>query len=392
MKGVVVLRDTINRPAGWERSCLSVYQHVDLYLEGRRARQNCRRYLTRTGGGLGGSRKAFQQTVLPFWRPYGLRPRKMWYDCYGHHDGHYNPYYIPEDLYWQAVYPALNQVSFRRAYTDKCFYQRLFSHFKHPRTIVKNSNGLFYDARDQLISRQKAKQLLAAESRFVVKPAIYSGEGTDVLFHDRTLETPLDPETLFNTYGQGFVIQEVVQQHPVLADIHPPSLNTIRLISFLFQGSVHMTSAILRMGVGGSRLDNISSGGLACPIGPDGRLAKTAVNRRSQRKTQHPGGTVFEQVTVPAYEQVLSAVDQAHRTLPHFRLIGWDFAIDQAGDPVFIEYNGAPSLNQISCGPLFGDLTPDVLAFLFLRRPEQNVASKARPVLSHAEQDAQLIH
>ncbi|WZL78695.1 hypothetical protein QBE55_00540 [Eubacteriales bacterium mix99] len=55
---------------------------------------------------------------------------------------------------------------------------------------------------------------------------------------------------------------------------------------------------------------------------------------------------------------------------PHFRIIGWDFSVDELGDPVLIEYNGAPGMNQISRGPLFGDLTEPALNTIFLHADE----------------------
>lgn len=357
----------VNRAGRWERFCHSVYQKVDLQMEARRARTSCRLQLRALQGGLAGSRRTFRAEVLPFWQRYGVQPKKMWYDLYGNKDGKYDPHYIPEDLYWQRIYPAMNQPRFRHAYTDKCFYERLFPTLKQPRTILKNSNHCFYDGAGQVLTRSQAQSLLEAQTRFVIKPAVYSGEGVDIFFYERAQTPSPDMGELLARYGNNFIVQEITGQHPVLAAIHPHSLNTIRVISFLFRGTVHISSAILRMGVGGSRLDNVSAGGIACPVQADGRLATRAMTYGSEWIDAHPGGAVFEQITIPAYPQVLEEIRVAHRQLPHFRIIGWDFAIDAAGDPLFIEYNGAPGMNQVSCGPLFGDLTAEVLAMIFGR-------------------------
>ncbi len=377
----------INQAGRWERFCHTLYQRVDLWREARRARASCRLQLRALRGGLAGSRRAYREQVLPFWRRYGLRPAKMWYDLYGYKDGAYDPRYIPEDLYWQHVYPALNQPRFRHAYTDKCFYERLFPTLKQPRTILKNSNHCFYGGAGETISRAQARLLLAAQERFVIKPAIYSGEGVDIFFYDRASESASDPapdlDRLLARYGSDFIVQEISRQHPVLAAIHPHSLNTIRVISFLFQGTVQISSAILRMGVGGTRLDNVAAGGMACPIGDDGRLAPRAMTYGADWVTAHPGGTVFDQITIPSYERVLAEIRNAHRQLPHFGVIGWDFAIDEAGDPLFIEYNGAPGLNQVSCGPLFGDRTGAVLDTIL--RPEPELSPGRQAAVTHIE-------
>lgn len=356
----------VNQAGGWERFCKTIYQKVDLYAEARKAQRSCIRQLNNIEGGYKGSSRLFRSQVLSFWSRYGIKPDKMWYDLYCFKDGKYDPRYIPEDIYWRKIYPAFNKTGFRHAYTDKCFYSKLFPYLKQPRTIIRNSNHSFYDGSGNIISYVQARSILESEKRFVIKPAVYSGEGVNIFFYDKEDNHDFDYGKLMELYGSDYIVQEIVTQHKVLASIHPQSLNTIRVISFLFQGEVHISSSILRMGVAGSRLDNVSAGGIACPINPDGRLDKKAINRQSQWVTSHPGGAVFNEIRVPSYEQVLAAIHKAHKDIPHFRIIGWDFSIDKHEEPVLIEYNGAPGLNQVSCGPLFGEYTESVLNSIFL--------------------------
>ena len=50
------------------------------------------------------------------------------------------------------------------------------------------------------------------------------------------------------------------------------------------------------------------------------------------------------------------------------RLISWDFAIGQDGEPILIELNltyGGLSTHLLSNGPLFGDRTPEILARVY---------------------------
>lgn len=116
----------INQAGRWERFCRSVYRKIDLAAESRRARKACRKQLSALNGGYRGSKRLYRSQVTPFWARYGIRPKKMWYDLYCYKGSEYDPRYIPEDLYWQRIYPALNKPDFRHAYTDKCFYTRLF--------------------------------------------------------------------------------------------------------------------------------------------------------------------------------------------------------------------------------------------------------------------------
>lgn len=367
---VMKMSRRINQAGALENLSHQCYQKIDLYMEAQKARSSCRMQLGRLKGGYNGSDRSFREEVLPFWSRFGIKPRKMWYDLYCYSDGKYDPLYIPGDLYWQRVYPALNKVAFRRAYTNKCFYDTLFPYLKKPRTIICNINGMYFDGDRQIISKDEAVRLLDNSGSYVIKPAFYSGGGRDIYFHVRDSGEVTDTAALLSRYKSDYIVQELLEQHDVLAKIHPESVNTIRTISFLFGGEVHISSSVLRMGTSGARMDNIAAGGMACPIGLDGRLGKYAVDREIRWLEVHPSGTVLEKVQVPAYDKILECVKRAHMDVPHFRIIGWDFAVCKLGEPVFIEYNGAPDLNQVSCGPLFGDMTEAVLEHIFLGAPE----------------------
>lgn len=60
-----------------------------------------------------------------------------------------------------------------------------------------------------------------------------------------------------------------------------------------------------------------------------------------------------------------------HPQIPHFRLVSWDFSIDENGEPVLIEANlncGGIDVNQMNNGPLFGEDTKKVLDEVFGKR------------------------
>jgi hypothetical protein len=365
----------VNQADYLEAKFYSNYQRLDLALEAKKARKNCRLKLRALNGGLNGSKEDFEREVLPFWSKYGIKPKKMWYDLYCYSEGKYDPLYIPADLYWEKVYPALNMVSFRRAYTNKCIYDQLFPYLKKPGTILRNVNGIFTDGVGTIVSFEDAVGILEKRDSYVIKPAFYSGGGRDIYFHvagEGDIDV-IDTAALLNSYKSDYIVQELVEQHDVLASIHPQSVNTVRIISYLFGGRVHISSSILRMGTSGARMDNYSIGGVACRIGLDGRLATHAFDRSWQWVSSHPSGAVFEEIQVPSYDRILECVQSVHPELPFFRIIGWDFAVDKSGEPVFIEYNGAPDLNQVSCGPMFGNLTESILDFVFLEKPEPSL-------------------
>lgn len=167
-------------------------------------------------------------------------------------------------------------------------------------------------------------------------------------------------------------MQASVKQHPVLSRLNPSSLNTIRVVSFFFEGEVHFLSSILRIGATNAKVDNVGAGGFACPVKMDGQLNDKAVNRKAEWVEENSTGIKFKDVRIPYFDKVIETIMQSHKKLAHFKLIGWDFSVDLEGDPVFIEFNVCPGSNQISCGPTFGDLTEKVLEEFFITRSLSN--------------------
>ena len=166
----------------------------------------------------------------------------------------------------------------------------------------------------------------------------------------------------------NYIAQEAVKQHPALSELNPSSLNTIRIVSFFFEGKVHILSSILRMGASGHKVDNIGAGGFACPIQKDGHLTEWGVNRKAEWVSENQHGIRFVDVQVPSYEKIVGIVKKQHQKLAHFKLVGWDFSVSEEGEPVFIEYNVCPGSNQITCGPTFGELTEQVLDEVFVKQ------------------------
>ena len=220
-----------------------------------------------------------------------------------------------------------------------------------------------------IITKEQAiEKCMVYQGEFLIKPSIDSGEGRLISFFD---SQDLDQKSLISAIDglkANFIVQEAVKQHAVLAALNPSSLNTIRVVSFLFEGTIYILSSILRMGASGHKVDNIGAGGFACPIQANGRLTEKGVNRKAEWVTENQHGIRFADVIVPSYDKIIAMIKEQHLKLAHFKLIGWDFSVNVKGEPVFIEYNVCPGSNQITCGPTFGDLTERVLEEVFVKK------------------------
>lgn len=317
--------------------------------------------------------KQYKEKVVPYWKRYGYVPSEMWYKIFSDREQCVDPRYIPDDLWYGTIVPYFSNSSFRRFGEDKCYHDVWFSDIKRPRTIVKNIAGVFYDSERNVITQNKAVELcMQFKEEFLIKPSIDSGEGRLISFFEVGKFVKKDIESAMEKMKANFIVQESVKQHDTLKRLNPSSLNTIRVVSFFFEGEVYILSAILRMGASGEKVDNVGAGGFACPIKENGQLNEKGVNRKAEWKVKNQNGVFFKDIVVPSYEEIVKIVKRKHKEFAHFKLIGWDFSVDQEGTPIFIEYNVCPGSNQITCGPTFGDLTEKVLEEIFIKKSLKN--------------------
>lgn len=313
--------------------------------------------------------KEYKEIVVPYWKKYGYVPDKFWYQMFGQANQKVDPRYIPDDLYFGELIPYFSNSQFRRFGEDKCYHDIWVPDIKRPQTICKNIAGVYYDSNMNPISEKKAIELaLAHENEFLIKPSIDSGEGRLIQFflHENATESAI--EKAFDELKANFILQAVIKQHPTLSQLNPSSTNTIRVISFFFEGEIHVLSCILRIGAPNAKVDNVGAGGYACAIDEFGYLAPKAINRKGEWVEANGSGIMFAGIRVPEFGRIIEDVKRVHKRLAHFKIIGWDMSVDCDNDPVFIEFNSCPATNQMTCGPMFGDLTEKVLEEFFIKK------------------------
>lgn len=332
------------------------------------ARRSAKIRLKRMNGGYKCT-KEYKEVVLPYWEKYGYKPKKYWFEMFCDREQKIDPRYIPNDLYYGELVPYFSNTLFRRFGEDKCYHDVWFPELKRPGTICKNVAGVYYDSNMNIITMEEAVDLcMQYKDEFLVKPSIDSGEGRLIQFFEPGEATVEKVTKVFKDIDSNFIVQEGIKQHADLARLNKSSVNTIRPISFLFEGEVYILSIILRIGADNSKVDNIGAGGYACSVHEDGTVCADAVNRKAEVVQETASGIKFADIKIPSFDEIIRLTKEAHKKVAHFKLIGWDFSVDENGDPVMIEYNTCPGANQMTCGPTFGDLTDKVLEEYFINR------------------------
>lgn len=301
-----------------------------------------------------------------YWERFGKHYSPKWGWYYAARNGIDDVRYIPATLYYTRIDQHFNRKKLGWGFNDKNYYSLIFRDIKQPETLVRNIGGMLFDDEYNQISVNKAISIISQFQEIIYKPALESGSGRGIQFI-RTDNMSVINNILASS-EIDYIVQKVVEQHPDLNAIHSKSVNSIRIASLLMNDGVHILSSCLRMGVGKSRIDNHHAGGISCGINADGTLQKYAYDLCGEKTDRHPSGFIFNGVTIPSYKKIQDLVTRAHPLIGHFRLVGWDIAVDKDGDPILIECNmrkNGIELHEFSNGPYFGDLTDRVLEEVF---------------------------
>lgn len=225
----------------------------------------------------------------------------------------------------------------------------------------------------KIIGFDKAINLIMCQNDCFIKRAQNSWGGQGVFYFSSNTNNVNNLIEIINKIPVDIVVQEGIKQSSILSKLNSDSVNTVRILSFLSKdGTVKIYSSILRMGIAGAKVDNASSGGISCGIQDDGRLKNKAYSNTGVLFYEHPSSKIkFDDICVPNFQKMKDIVTDLHPKFPHFRMIGWDIAVDYNEEPVFIEANLCDSeldFHQLNNGPIFGDDTEEILTEVFLNK------------------------
>lgn len=143
-----------------------------------------------------------------------------------------------------------------------------------------------------------------------------------------------DPAAFFEEYrAKSFLLESAIRQHPLLAEVNPASVNTIRLIAARVGDKVRPVGAGLRTGGGGQVVDNFHHGGTAYPLDLEtGVVTGRGIDLDGNAVTRHPvTGHMMPGLQVPHWDQVLDTVRRASLVVPNIGYVGWDLAVTEDG-------------------------------------------------------------
>ena len=198
---------------------------------------------------------------------------------------------------------------------------------------------------------------IAKHQVFVGKPIDgQCGYGVEVIdAHGKDIKELYDE---LKNHGQ-FLLEEKIVQDQKMSALYPCAINTIRIVTCLKDGQVHILFSALRIGNKGKVVDNFNNGGMFSVIDEDGVIRKPAIDKDGIVYDVHPyTGTPIVGFEIPHFAEMIELCKKMAYITPENGLTGWDIcATDQGIDvvegnqlPGYDIYQSKPHLNEDRLG------------------------------------------
>ena len=339
-------------------------------------------YNSRCNGGKSDLAKSYKNSkpisdkqkseIRRFWKPY-LNTWKArhafdmrWFDVYNRTNvfGADLATYIPDGYYYAVADMALTNSLEANTMDDKNLYDLYFHDVNQPATIVRKVRGVWLDDAYSIVTENEAVDRCVSNKSVIIKPSVNACAGTGIVIWReedgaQTLRKALSESSCV-------VVQDLIKQHEFMASFTDSCVNTMRIVTLLWDNEVIITSSVLIMGGAAAKTNHLHGGGIVCGILPNGYLRKTAFDGSLNEYHRHPNGIVFAEARIPNYDKCVALVKKlAPRMNGISKLLNWDITLDRNGDPLLIEVNLTWGGSvQIAAGPAFGDKTEEILNYV----------------------------
>lgn len=145
---------------------------------------------------------------------------------------------------------------------------------------------------------------------------------------------------------ERMIIEQCIESCEELKQLHPQSLNTIRVVTVSNSEKAEVFGSFLRMGVGNSVVDNAHAGGVFAQINiEDGTIESDGVDTNNIKYVCHPNSNIkLKGLQIPKWEAIVTACCDAAKMSGN-TIMGWDVAINNHGEIEFVEANYGPDFD-----------------------------------------------
>ena len=177
---------------------------------------------------------------------YAKKVSKYWHAVCSSITGIKDERYMPGYIFGLKILPFFNRDELIYAYSDINIADMILMDNNVPRTIIKIMNGYYINGNNKMITSNIAlNQMLGKDIYCYIKPS-FLGCGEKVMpLHIVNKQIFIDNlsvsfKQLENIYGNDFIIQEKIEQQPVMSEFYPHSVNTLRMVTLRFKNNFHL--------------------------------------------------------------------------------------------------------------------------------------------------------
>lgn len=193
---------------------------------------------------------------------------------------------------------------------------------------------------------EELKAFLDKNEEFMVKP--YDGLGGKGVYKEYR-KNIRNVNDFYNYLNENHLfIEEYVKQNKEVNRLCKESVNTIRIMTFSYNGKSEIVYAAMRIGNGINNVDNFHQGGMGCKIDLEkGILIGDAIDKDLNHYEVHPKSKVkFDGFVLPNWEKAKKLVLDASLVNNNIHMVGWDVALTDEG-ATLIEGNRRPGFDLI---------------------------------------------
>jgi len=230
-----------------------------------------------------------------------------------------------------ALIKKYNDLSYAHYFTNKAEFNTRFGDYIHRQWIPLSAE------------KEKVLAFIREHEKLIAKPTDgMCGKGIEKID-----TTAFDSAEAVYDYllgiGRDMELEELLIQHPAVSAIYPEAINTVRTVSIIKDGEVHIICTYFRIGNNGKHVDNFNSGGMVAPVDEKTGIVKDrAIDKNKTLYERHPyTGTEIKGFQFPDWEQAMDLVRAAAKEVPQMAYLGWDVAFTQNG-PCLVEGNDFP--------------------------------------------------
>ena len=220
---------------------------------------------------------------------------------------------------------AMNKAKNQAIFDDKWLTYRFFGKYYHRACAFAESSFRGVEC---------LRAFAEKYGDFILKPVEKAGGRGICIVHSRnTDELQESISMLLKKCKYGVLIEELIQQVPVMKELHPASVNTVRIPTIRVSDKKTMIfHPMLRVGREASIVDNAGSGGIICVLDSESGKVIAARDEQGNEFITHPEtGVRLIGFTVPQWEEAVRTAKELAQVIPSNRYTGWDLALTDKG-------------------------------------------------------------